>query len=381
MITAVPENNTSQQSVHAAAASGVSAATTELTEVHGLLSSDNVAGIHPAVMAAIQDANVGHALAYGDDPWTTRATRRVHEHFGADVEVVFSFGGTGGNMVALASVLESFESVICPDSSHLWMDEGGAPQRWLGSKISPVATFDGKLRPADIAPFLADRGVVHRAQPRVVSISQPTEWGTVYTVDELQALSEFCHGNDLYLHIDGARFANAAASLGVPLRAISTDCGIDVLTLGGSKNGLFAAEAVIAFGAVRHCGLRYRLKQCGQLASKMRFIAAQFEAVLSNELWLTNARHANAMARELAAMLKATCVVEFTQPVESNALFVRLPARCAAELQHQFGIRMWRKADCIFRIMTSFDTTQSDIEALAAVVNRTGPSAATVPST
>ena len=333
-----------------------------------LFASDNAAGIHPAVLEAIRAANTGHALAYGEDRWTARATASMHEHFGADIEFVFTFGGTGANMVGLATVVDSFENVICPDSSHLWADEGGGPQRWLGVRVTPVSTANGKLRPRDIEPFLGDRGQLHRAQPRVVSISQPTEWGTVYSIGELSALGDFCRAHDLYLHVDGARFSNAAAALGVGLRELSADCGIDVLSFGGTKNGLLAGEAVIAFARACDRGLVYRLKQCAQLGSKLRFIAAQFEALLCDGLWLRNASHANRMAGLLRQQLDGIPGVELAQPVQSNAVFVRLPEARAGALGERFGVKPWLRDKNVFRIMASFDTTEADVHALVDAV-------------
>jgi threonine aldolase len=337
-----------------------------------LFASDNAAGIHPAVLEAIVAANRGHSLAYGNDPWTARATDLMRQTFGNDLDVAFAFGGTGANIVGLATLLESWQSIVCAESSHLWRDECAAPERWLGAKLSPLATADGKLRPGDIEPLLEDRGFVHRAQPRVVSVSQPTEWGTVYTLDELRALGEFCRCNDLFLHVDGARLANAAAALNVSLRETSVDCGVDVLSFGGTKNGLLAGEAILAFSPVRSRGLQFQLKQGAQLASKMRFVAAQFEALLSNDLWRKNALHANAMAAQLGELLQAIDGVQIVQPVETNVVFAQVPQASVAALHERFAIPVWRSEGPVLRIMTSFDTTPDDLRELIAVLAGSG---------
>lgn len=333
-----------------------------------LLASDNAAGIHPDVLAAIAGANRGHALAYGRDAWTERATALFRRHFAEDAEVVLAFGGTGANIVGLATLLQSHECIICAESSHLWRDECAAPERWLGVKLAPVATPDGKLRTEDLEPALEDRGILHRAQPRVVSVSQPTEWGTVYSIGELTELADFCHANEMILHVDGARLSNAAAALGMSLGETSADCGVDVLSFGGTKNGMLGGEAVLAFGAARNRGLAFKLKQGAQCASKMRFVAAQFEALLSNDLWLDNARHANAMATTLAEMLGDISGVELVQSVDTNALFLRVSDDIARTLQERFAVSLWRTDGPVIRVMTSFDTTARDLDEFAGLI-------------
>lgn len=333
-----------------------------------LFASDNASGIHPAVLAAIAEANRGHALAYGNDAWTERARALFRQQFADDAEVVLAFGGTGANIVGLATLLQSHESIVCADTSHLWRDECAAPERWLGVKLCPVVTADGKLRQNDLESFLEDRGFVHRAQPRVVSVSQPTEWGTVYTIDELTSLADFCTANELFLHVDGARLANAAAALGVSLREASSDCGVDVLSFGGTKNGMLGGEAVLAFGSARDRGLPFKLKQGAQLASKMRFVAAQFEALLTDELWLDNARHANAMAATLAASLGDFPDIDIVQAVETNALFLRVPEALARKLKERFAVALWKSDGPVIRVMTSFDTTAEDLDGFTALL-------------
>jgi threonine aldolase len=330
--------------------------------------SDNAAPIHPQVLAAIERANYGHAVAYGNDDWTARATGKLQSQFGADIEVAFVFGGTGANVVGLATLLGRHEAIVCADTAHLWRDECAAPERSLGSKLVPLPTTDGKLRPTQIEPLLGDRGMVHRAQPRVVSITQATELGTVYTRAELVALGGFCRENGLLLHIDGARLANAAAYLGASLAEITAGCGADVLSFGGTKNGLLLGEAVIVFGEARGRGLPWLQKQSGQLPSKTRYVAAQFDALLTDDLWLHNARRANETAARLAGAIGALEDVEIVQPVESNAVFLRVPERYVSPLRDRYRIPVWAHDGPVVRIMTSFDTTDEDVDGLAAAL-------------
>lgn len=330
--------------------------------------SDNAAPIHPRVLAAIEEANSGHAVAYGDDDWTARAVGALQSHFGTGIEVAFVFGGTGANVVGLATLLRRQDAIVCADTAHLWRDECAAPERWLGTKLVPLPASDGKLHPALVEPLLRDDGMVHRAQPHVVSITQATELGTVYTRDELLALGDFCHQHGLLLHMDGARLANAAAHLGATLAEITVDCGVDVLSFGGTKNGLLLGEAVIAFGDAAGRMLPWMQKQAGQLPSKNRYIAAQFEALLTDDLWLHNARHANDAAARLAEAIGSLGELEIVQPVESNAVFLRVPERYVSPLQERFRIPVWGHDGPVVRIMTSFDTTDADVDGLASAL-------------
>ena len=339
-----------------------------MNEPPRFFASDNAAPIHPQVLAAIENANYGHAVAYGDDDWTVRAAGMLQSHFGADIEVAFVFGGTGANVVGLATLLRRHEAIVCADSSHLWRDECAAPERSLGTKLVPLSTTDGKLRRSQIESLLRDRGMVHRAQPRVVSIAQATEFGTVYTREELLDLGGFCRENGLFLHMDGARLANAAAHLGAALAEITVDCGVDVLSFGGTKNGLLLGEAVIAFGDARGRALSWMQKQGGQLPSKNRYIAAQFEALLTDDLWLHNARHANDAASRLAGAIDSLGDVEIVQPVESNAVFLRVPERYVSPLRERYRIPVWDHDGPVVRIMTSFDTTDADVDDLATAI-------------
>ena len=332
--------------------------------------SDNASGVHPEVLAAIASANDGHAVAYGHDEYTERARQVLREHFGTQVEILFALTGTGANVLALQSVLHSYQAIICADCSHLHRDECGAPEKFIGSKLLPAPTREGKLTPELIAPSLADTSMVHRAQPRVVTVSQCTEWGTIYTPAELTALSKFCRDNNLLLHVDGARLCNAAVALDLPLKAITADCGVDILSFGGTKNGLMGAEAVVYFEPKLAQNAAFFRKQAMQLPSKMRYIAVQFEALLGGELWQRNAAHANAMAARLAAAIDDIDSLNIVMPVESNAVFVQLPPACIAKLQAVFVFAVWNTPQSIVRWMTSFDTTENEVDQFAEQIRR-----------
>lgn len=332
--------------------------------------SDNASGVHPEVLAAIASANDGHAVAYGHDEYTERAIQALREHFGVQVEILFALTGTGANVIALQSVLHSYEAIICADCSHLHRDECGAPEKFIGSKLLPAPTRDGKLTPELIAPLLADTSMVHRAQPRVVTVSQCTEWGTVYTPDELSALSSFCRANNLLLHVDGARLCNAAVALEMPLKAITADCGVDILSFGGTKNGLMGAEAIVFFEPALARTAAFFRKQAMQLSSKMRYIAVQFEALFVADLWQRNASHANAMATRLAAAIDGIDSLHIVMPVESNAVFAQLPPDCITKLQALAKFAVWNTPQSIVRWMTSFDTTENEVDQFAEQIRR-----------
>ena len=333
--------------------------------------SDNHAGVHPEVLEAIAAANVGHAHAYGDDDYTREATAIMRRHFGEGAEPFFVFNGTGANVTALAALTRSFEAVICEDTSHLHIDECGAPEQVGGVKLLTLPTADGKLTPALVRGKMTGRGDEHQVRPRVVSITQTTELGTVYTPAEIAALADCAHEGGLYLHVDGARFANAAAALGVELRAISADVGVDVLSFGGTKNGLMLGEAVVFFDRELARDYRYTRKQGMQLASKMRFVAAQFSALLKGDLWRRSAEHANAMAQLLEREVRQIEGVEITQKTEANAVFARLPQRAIPIVQEQFFFYVWDASRSEVRWMTAFDTTADDIAAFVACIKKT----------
>ncbi len=341
--------------------------------------SDNNAGIHPTILQAIANANTDHVVGYGDDAYTRRAIAKFKEHLGEDIEVYFVFNGTGANVIALSAICQPYHAVICAETAHINVDECGAPEKFTGCKLIDVPTQDGKLTVDLIAPHIKDIGVEHHVQVRAVSITQTTELGTVYTPDEVRAIADFVHAQGLLLHMDGARISNAAAALGCGLREITRDCGVDVLSFGGTKNGLMLGEAVIFLpsplrrevgGEVLGRNVKFIRKQAMQLASKMRFVAAQFEALLSNDLWLHSARHANQMAQKLAAGVAHIPAIQLSRPVQANAVFAVVPHACIALLQEQYFFYVWDEAANEVRWMTSFDTTDEDVENFLDVVQR-----------
>lgn len=331
--------------------------------------SDNSSGIHPEVLRAIEDANTGHVPAYGDDPFTASAQEAFRRHLGDDIDVFFVFGGTGANVLGLRTVTESYHAIVCSASSHIYVDECSAPERHLGCKLIPIATENGKLHPAAVAPHLKGFGVEHHAQPRVISITQASELGTVYRQEEIQALADLAHSHGMLLHMDGARISNAAVSRGVDLAATTGDAGVDVLSFGGTKSGLLAAEAIVFFGGGTGDRFPFLRKQGMQLASKMRFIAAQFSALLTEDLWRRNAEHANRLAVMLAERVQVLEGIEITQPVESNAVFARIPRAAIEPLQRRRFFYMWNEAADEVRWMTSWDTTEEDVDAFATEIS------------
>jgi threonine aldolase len=332
--------------------------------------SDNASGVHPEVLEALARANEGHAIAYGNDEWSVRAKEVLRGHFGERCEILFALTGTGANILALQSLLQSWQAIVCADHSHLQRDECGAAEKFIGCKVLTAHSHAGKLTPESIEPLLEDTAMVHRAQPRVVTVSQCTEWGTVYTPTELGALAEFCHTRNLLLHVDGARLCNAAVALDTSLASLTADCGVDVLSFGGTKNGLMGAEAVVFFDPALAQSAAFFRKQAMQLASKMRFVAVQFEALLGGDLWHRNAFHANAMATRLAAGIDDVEALRIVMPVESNAVFARVPQHGIAPLQDYSAFAVWRSAQSIVRWMTSFDTTGDDVDAFAGEIRR-----------
>jgi len=328
--------------------------------------SDNHAGAHPDVLRALSAAGAGDATSYGDDPVTRQAAARLCELSGA-AEAYFVFNGTGANVFGLSLMLRPFQAVICPASSHLYEDECGAAERIIGSKLLTVATPDGKLTPELIASRLGDRGDEHRSQPHAVAIAQVTEFGTCYSPGELMAISGFCRDQGLLLFIDGARLANAAAHLNCGIADIAAHA--DVLTFGGTKNGAIVAEAVLVMNPALAAEAPFQRKQLMQLASKMRFVAAQFAALLDGDLWLRNARHANAMAARLAKAVAVLPEVELAQPVQGNAVFAILASQPAVRLQAtwNFGIYGGQPGGrSLVRWMAAFDTGPEDVDAFAA---------------
>ena len=335
------------------------------------LASDNHAGIHPDIMNAIVAANRGHAVAYGGDPYTAAAVERFREHFGRHVDVYFVFLGTAANVLSLQAATEPYHAVICADTAHIHVDECGAPERHTGCKLLSVPTPDGKLTCERIQQHLHGFGFEHHAQPRVVSITQATEMGTVYRPEEIRAIAELAHAHQMVLHMDGARLANAAVHLGAELRQLTADCGVDVLSFGGTKNGMMVGEAIVFFDQTLSRNFKYRRKQGMQLASKMRFIAAQFDALLSNDLWRRCAGRANAMAALLAEKLQTVSEIRLSQKVESNGVYAIVPPEIIAPLQAVCPFYVWNEKTSEVRWMTSFDTTEDDIDQFVAQLKGT----------
>jgi len=336
---------------------------------HKSFGSDNHAGAHPAVVGALAQANTADAPGYGADPWTGRAVSTLRAAFGARGGVYFVFTGTAANILGLSLLLRPYEGVICAESAHVNVDECGAPERILGSKLLTVPTSDGKLTPGLIGTRLHGRGDEHRAQPRVVTISQVTELGTCYSLEELKTLGEFCRAEGLRLYVDGARLSNAATHLGCSLADLAA-CA-DVLSFGGTKNGAVGAEAVVVMAEELAADAPFLRKQQGQLASKMRYLAAQFEALLDGDLWRRNAAAANAMAHRLADGISGVPGVELWQPVESNAVFASLNPEHIERLLRDWQFYVWDPAANVVRWMTAFDTTEADVDAFVADIRRT----------
>ena len=323
--------------------------------------SDNNSGVHPAVLQAIVDANNGHCIGYGDDPYTQETMQSFNKHFGEHTKVFLVCTGTGANVLAIRTVAQSYHAIICAHSSHLNTDECGAPEYQVGCKVIALSSSDGKIRPDQIGPLLQGRMDEHQSQPRVISISQTTELGTVYNINEIKELAACAHENDLLLHMDGARLSNAVASLGCTFRDITLDAGVDILSFGGTKNGMMMGEAVMFFHSLQAENFKFIRKQGTHLVSKMRFLSAQFKAFLDNDLWLHNARHANEMAQLLAEKLKSIAQIQITQKVEANAVFLSMPDDIVEELQRRHFFYIFDHALGIARLMTSFDTTEDDI--------------------
>lgn len=327
-----------------------------------MFASDNASGAHPDIMAALIAANTGHAHAYGNDEWTRSAKQTMKRHFGDQAETFFVFNGTGANVTALSAVMRSYHAVICAETAHINCDECGAPERFTGGKLLPVATPDGKLTPALIEGAITGVGVEHHSQPRVVSITQSTEYGTTYRSEEIAAIADVTHAHGLVLHVDGARISNAAAFLGCTLGEMTTDAGADIVSCGGAKNGMVFGEAVVFIRPELAEGFAFVRKNGAQLASKMRFISAQFEALFGGDLWLQNAAHANEMARLLASEMQGISGVEITQSVEANEVFARVRRELIKPLQDVSDYYMWDVQSDEVRWVTSWDTTSEDID-------------------
>ena len=323
--------------------------------------SDNNSGIDSQIMEAIVAANTGHAIAYGDDVYTQTAIDQFRAHFGADLQVFFVYNGTAANVLGLTSATRSFNSIICAETAHINVDECGAPEKFSGCKLLSIPTQDGKLRPADIQKHLHGFGFEHHSQPKAISITQPTELGTVYSPAEIEAITSLADQYEMIVHMDGARIANAAVALGMDFREITRDLGIDILSFGGTKNGMMFGEAVIFFNQHLAEDFKYLRKQGMQLNSKMRFISAQFEAYLKDGLWKRNAQHANKMAQLLKNNIESITGIKITQQVDTNGIFAIIPSDSIPLLQEEYFFYVWNEKTSEVRWMTSFDTQEADI--------------------
>ncbi len=330
--------------------------------------SDNYAGVHPEVLEAVARVNQGHVRAYGDDSYTRSAIARFDEHFGSGIDVFFTFNGTGANVLGLQALTRSYNAVLCSDYAHIYADECGAPEKHTGCKLIPLPHQNGKVTLDAVQHAYHGIGDQHHVQAKVISITQSTEMGTVYRPEEIQALARFAHEHDMFLHVDGARIANAAASLGQTLRQATRDLGVDVLSFGGTKNGIMGGEAVVFFNRALSEDFLYLRKQGMQLASKMRFIAVQFEALLTNDLWRRSAEHANRMTKVLEGEVRKIPQVRIAWPVEANGVFAQIPRHAIQKIKEQYFFYPWIEEECIVRWMCSFDTTEEDVREFAKVV-------------
>lgn len=342
--------------------------------------SDNHSGASPEVLKAIAEANVDHALAYGDDEYCARVGELFKQTFGEQASAYLVFNGTGANVLNIDAMCRSHNAVVCAETAHINVDECGAPQRIVGCRLLTVPTPDGKLTPELVKTQLHGFGFEHHSQPRAISISQPTELGTLYTIDELKALADLAHSYGMYLHVDGARLANAAVALGCTFRQMTTDCGVDCLSFGGTKNGLLMGESAVILNPKLDAELKYRRKQMAQLCSKMRFMAVQFEAYLNGErrmengelapLWRRNAEHSNRMAQLLYRELQDVPQVKVMYPVQVNSVFAQLPREVWTALQQEYFFYDWDEAENVVRWMCSFDTTEEDIHNFVAALRK-----------
>jgi threonine aldolase len=333
--------------------------------------SDNNAVVHPEVLEAIGRANKGHVVGYGDDPYTESAVRKFREHLGGDVEVFFVFNGTAANSLSLEALTRSYHAVLCSEMSHIYTDECGAPERLTGCKLIPLAAPVGKLTVETVAHAYHGIGDQHHVQAKVISITQTTEMGTVYQPAEIEALAQFAHERGMFLHMDGARISNAAVAQGLTLRQATRDLGIDVLSFGGTKNGLMGVEAVVFFRSDLARDFLFMRKQGMQLASKMRFLAVQMEALLTNDLWKRNAAHANRMAKLLEGEIRKISQVEIVYPVEANGVFAQIPREAIKKIHERYFFYPWIEEKSVVRWMCSFDTTEEDVRQFAAFVRET----------
>lgn len=330
--------------------------------------SDNNATVHPEVLAAMARANSGHVVGYGDDSYTESAVRKFEEHFGSNIAVFFVFNGTAANVLSVQALARSFEAVICAETAHVYTDECAAPEKFTGCKLIPLPAPGGKLSVDQVAKAYHGIGDVHHVQPKVVSITQSTEMGTVYQPDEVRALARFAHDREMFFHMDGARLSNAAVALGQTLRQATRDLGVDVLSFGGTKNGLMGVEAVVFFDRKLADTFHFFRKQGMQLASKMRYLSVQMDTLLTNDLWRRNADHSNRMAKLLERDLKKIDGVQIAYPVEANGVFARIPPHAIPRILERYFYYVWNEEESMVRWMCSFDTTEEDVHQFATFV-------------
>ncbi|MFZ2905204.1 MAG: low specificity L-threonine aldolase [Cyclobacteriaceae bacterium] len=324
--------------------------------------SDNYSGVHPEIMDALIKANHEHQGSYGGDEFTERANKLFKHYFGNSTEIFFVYNGTAANVLGLSALTQSFNAILCSDLAHINVDESTAPEKFTGCKLIGIPTTDGKINPHDIENKIQRIGDQHHPQAKVISISQSTEYGTVYSVEEIKALSSVARKHNLYLHMDGSRISNAAVSLKKDFRDFTVNAGVDILSFGGTKNGMMFGEAILIFNPALASDFYYRRKQGMQLHSKMRFISAQFEALLSNELWRRNATHANYMAKKLEAGLRSIPGISITQSVDGNGVFAIFPKEIIAELQKEVFFYVWNDRTNEVRLMCAFDTKEEEID-------------------
>jgi threonine aldolase len=339
-----------------------------LTKPTRSFASDNNAGVHPEILEAIARANQGHVVAYGDDPYTRSAIKKFEEHFGPDIDVFFTFNGTGANVLGLQALNRPYHAVLCSDYAHIYTDECGAPEKHTGCKLIPLPHDNGKITLDAVRHAYHGIGDQHHVQARVISITQSTEMGTVYQPNEIKVLADFAHERGMFLHMDGARIANAATTLGQTLRQATRELGVDVLSFGGTKNGMLGGEAVVFFRRDLGHDFLYLRKQGMQLASKMRFIAAQFETLLTDDLWRRSAERANRMARLLEQEIRRIPGIKIMWPVEANGVFAQIPRYAMEKIKERYFFYMWIEEECIVRWMCSFDTTEEDVRDFVQVV-------------
>jgi threonine aldolase len=332
--------------------------------------SDNNSGIHPEILKAIESANTGHSIGYGDDIWTKEAVSLFKKEFGADTEVFFVLTGTGANILGIQSAIHSFQAVLCAETAHIHTDECGAPEKFTGSKLIPVPTSNGKISAQQLAKYLHGFDFEHHSQPGLISITQTSEMGTVYKVEEIRELADLAHSHGMFLHMDGARISNAAVTLGLPFKEFTKDAGVDILSFGGTKNGMMIGEAVLFFNPKLAQYSKYYRKQAAQLYSKMRFVGAQFVPYLKLGIWKETATHANRMAKILETEVRKLKGIQITQNVDANGIFAIVPKELIPQMQQAYFFYPWDEMRGEVRWMTSFDTTEEDIMNFVAVIRR-----------